>query len=100
MYADLALENAAIKDVLSRKLQGRLRSDRRSGCNVDEHQLKVRQACRVARLSRTAHYGPPVPASRRDAAVIAALTDVVARFPRWGFWKLFDCTCSCVLAFC
>lgn len=22
--------------------------------------------------------------------MIAALTDVVARYPRWGFWKLFD----------
>ena len=33
MYADLALENAAIKDVLSRKLSGRLRSDRSSGCS-------------------------------------------------------------------
>lgn len=28
-------------------------------------------------------------ASRRDAEVIAALTDLVARYPRWGFWKLF-----------
>ena len=42
------------------------------------------------RLSRAAYYRPPVPASRRDAAVIAALTDVVARYPRWGFWKCFD----------
>lgn len=57
---------------------------------VDEHRLKVQQACRVVRLSRTAFYRPPVPASRRDASVIAALTDVVARYPRWGFWKLFD----------
>lgn len=23
--------------------------------------------------------------------MIAALTDVVRRFPRWGFWRLFDC---------
>ena len=22
--------------------------------------------------------------------MIAALTDVVARYPRWGFWKCFD----------
>ena len=29
MYADLALEHAAIKDVLHRKLSGRPRSDRR-----------------------------------------------------------------------
>ena len=32
MYADLALENAAIKDVLARKLQGRPRSDRGPPC--------------------------------------------------------------------
>ncbi len=58
---------------------------------VQEHQLPIRQACRVVRLSRTAYYQPPVPASRRDAAVIAGLTDAVTRYPRWGFWKLFDC---------
>ncbi len=57
---------------------------------VREHQLPVQRACRVVRLSRTAYYQPPVPASRRDAAVIAALTDAVSRYPRWGFWKLFD----------
>jgi putative transposase len=57
---------------------------------VREHQLSVQRACRVVRLSRTAYYQPPPPASRRDAAVIAALTDAVARYPRWGFWKLFD----------
>ena len=55
-----------------------------------EHQLSIQRACRVVRLSRTAYYQPPQPASRRDAAVIAALTDAVARYPRWGFWKLFD----------
>ena len=57
---------------------------------VREHRFSVQRACRVVRLSRTAYYQPPVPASRRDAAVIAALTDAVARYPRWGFWKLFD----------
>ena len=57
---------------------------------VDDHQLSVRRACHLARLSRAAYYRPPVPASRRDAAVIAALTDVVARYPRWGFWKCYD----------
>lgn len=57
---------------------------------VQEHRLPIRQACRMVRLSRTAFYQPPVPASRRDAAVIAGLTDAVARYPRWGFWKLYD----------
>ena len=55
-----------------------------------EHQLSIQRACRVVRLSHTAYYQPPLPASRRDATVIAALTDAVARYPRWGFWKLFD----------
>jgi putative transposase len=57
---------------------------------VDEHRLPIQRACRVVRLSRAAYYRPPVSASRRDAAVIAALTDVVARYPRWGFWKCRD----------
>ena len=52
--------------------------------------MPVQRAGRVVRLSRTAYYQPPVPASRRDAAVIAALTDAVVRYPRWGFWKLHD----------
>src|SRR5947209_17845934 len=33
MYADLALEKAAIKDVLNRKLKGRSRSDRSPRCS-------------------------------------------------------------------
>lgn len=57
---------------------------------VREHPLSIRQACRVVRLSRAAYYQPPMPASRRDAAVIAGITDAVTRYPRWGFWKLFD----------
>ena len=55
-----------------------------------EHRLSIQRACRVVRLSRTAFYQPPQPASRRDAAVTAALTDAVTRYPRWGVWKLFD----------
>ena len=57
---------------------------------MQEHRVPVQRACRVVRLSRAAYYQPPVPASRRDAAVIAVLTDAVARYPRWGFWKRYD----------
>ena len=57
---------------------------------MQEHQLPVVRACRVVRLSRAAYYRPPISATRRDAAVIAVLTDAVTRYPRWGFWKLFD----------
>ena len=57
---------------------------------VSEHQLSVQQACRIAGLSRTAHYRPPVDDPGRDAVVIAALQAVVQANPRWGFWKCFD----------
>ena len=57
---------------------------------MGKHQLPVRRACQIVSLSRAAYYRPPVSARRRDAAVIAALTDVVARYPRWGFWKCYD----------
>ena len=56
---------------------------------MGEHQLPVRRACQIVRLSRAAYYRPPGSGHRRDAAVIAALTDVVVRYPRWGFWKCY-----------
>jgi putative transposase len=57
---------------------------------VQEHRLPIRWACRMVRLSRAAYYRPPIPQARADAAVIAALTAVVAEHGRWGFWKCFD----------
>ena len=57
---------------------------------VGEHQLAVQRAWRIAGLSRTAHYRPPVEDPGRDTAVITALQAVVQTSPRWGFWKCFD----------
>jgi putative transposase len=57
---------------------------------VDEHGLSVRRACRAVRLSRTAHYKPPVVRTERDAPVVEALQRVVEQRIRWGFWKCFD----------
>ncbi|MEZ5289828.1 MAG: IS3 family transposase [Vicinamibacterales bacterium] len=90
MYADLALENTAIKDGVEPKVVRPSARRQVVEALVQDHQLPVLRACRVVRLSRTAYYEPPVAASRRDAPVIAALTDAVTRYPRWGFWKLFD----------
>ena len=86
----MALENAAIKDVLSRKLITPSAKRQVAALLVGDHRLPVQWACRVVKLSRAAYSRPPAPASRRDAAVIAALTNVVARYPRWVFWKCFD----------
>lgn len=57
---------------------------------VTEHRLPVRRACQALRLARAAYYRPPRAAVARDAALIEALTSLVARKPRWGFWKCFD----------
>lgn len=57
---------------------------------VNEHQLSIQRACRLVGLSRTAYYRVPKDAVARDAAVIAVLNEIVARRPRWGFWKCYD----------
>ena len=90
MYADLALENAAIKDRPQPKAVRPFAKRQIVEVLVGDHHLSVQRACRVVSLSRAAYYRPPVPTSRRDAAVIATLTEAVARYPRWGFWKLYD----------
>jgi putative transposase len=56
---------------------------------VTEHHLSVVQACRAVRLARAAWYRPPRDRLVRDTAVIEALTTLVERHGRWGFWKLF-----------
>jgi putative transposase len=57
---------------------------------VSNHQLPIRRACQIVKLSRAAYYRHPRCAAERDAAVIQALNQVVARRSRWGFWKCFD----------
>jgi putative transposase len=57
---------------------------------VNEHQLSIQRACRILGLPRTAYYRVPIDAAARDAAVIGVLNELVARRPRWGFWKCYD----------
>ena len=56
---------------------------------VQEHHVPVQRACQAVRLSRAAYYRPPCSRLARDADIVAALNDVVARHRRWGFWKCF-----------
>ena len=57
---------------------------------VKEHQVSIQKACRIAGLSRTAYYRVPRPAAARDGPVIGVLNEMVAKRPRWGFWKCYD----------
>jgi putative transposase len=57
---------------------------------VREHRLSIQRACRIVGLSRTAFYRVPKASAERDAAVIHVLHGMVAKRPRWGFWKCYD----------
>ena len=57
---------------------------------VSEHRLPVQRACRVMRFARAAWYHPPPALLDQDAAVIEALSRIVAQHPRWGFWKCYQ----------
>lgn len=43
-------------------------------------------------LSRTAYYRQGIDWAARDSALIRVLNQLVAQYPGWGFWKLFDRT--------
>lgn len=57
---------------------------------VTEHRLSKAKACRLVGLSRTVLYRPKVDRLARDREVIDAINEVIAKRPRWGFWKCFD----------
>ena len=58
-------------------------------CLVEEHMLSRVKACKIVGFSRSALYKPLVNWANRDSPVIDALNAVVAKRPRWGFWKCF-----------
>lgn len=57
---------------------------------VEEHQVSVKRACQVARLSRAAYYKPGIDRRQRDQPIIDALNEIIETNGRWGFWKCFD----------
>ena len=54
---------------------------------VADHGISVRQACRAARLARSAYYAPA--AAKDDAAEIAAIQAYIAENEQHGFDKLY-----------
>jgi putative transposase len=54
------------------------------------HRLPIARACAGVGLSRAAWYRPRIDQVAKDAPVVAALNDAVARNGRWGFWLCFQ----------
>ena len=52
-----------------------------------EHNVPLRQACRTARLARSAFYAPRPP--KDDSAAIGAIEGCIEMNPRHGFDKLY-----------
>lgn len=53
------------------------------------HGLSIQRSCRCVGLSRAAWYRIPAAQADEDRTVIEVLQALVARYPRWGFWKYF-----------
>ncbi|EEU9378877.1 IS3 family transposase [Escherichia coli] len=88
MFADLSLENRALKDVIEKKpLKPAIKRELVSYLK-ETFSMSVRQACRTLSLSRTVYFYRPD--SGRDEPVIQALTEAAERYPRYGFKKLFQ----------
>ncbi|EMX8464247.1 IS3 family transposase [Serratia marcescens] len=88
MFADLSLENRALKDVIEKKpLKPAIKRELVSYLTA-QFAMSLRQACRTLSLSRTVYFYQPD--TRRDEPVIRALTELAERYPRYGFKKLFQ----------
>nr|WP_194286528.1 IS3 family transposase [Rahnella sp. RcJ3] len=87
MFADLSLECRALKDVIGKKaLKPAVKSELDNYLTA-QFTMSIRQACRTLSLSRTVfRYQPD---TRRDEPVTQVLAEV-ARYPRYGFKKLFQ----------
>ncbi len=87
----MALENAALKDVIAKKT---LRpAERWEVVNhlVTQGGLSIQRACQTAGLSRATYYRPGGGNwAQRDASIIAALTALGETQPRWRVWKYVD----------
>ena len=89
MYADLALENRALKDLIEKKALGPAEKREAVTHMKTTHRLSIQRGCHGVGLSRSAYYRSLVPSAEKDSDVIQALNTVPDRHPRWGFWKSF-----------
>ncbi|MEM7292043.1 MAG: IS3 family transposase [Pseudomonadota bacterium] len=88
MYAELAMENNALKDLIDKKPLRPLEKREAVDFLVAEHGMSKARSCKAMKLSRSAYYRKVI--SKDDHEVIDALNALVEKHPRWGFWLCFD----------
>ena len=52
--------------------------------------MSVSQACKIVGMNRSSWYRPIQNQKEKDQTVIDVLNEVVAKWPRWGFWKCYN----------
>ncbi|WP_386339145.1 IS3 family transposase [Xanthomonas citri pv. citri] len=90
MYAELALDNAAMKDLIGKKTLGPARKREAVRFLIEVHARPLRRSCACVGLSRAAWYAPPLDWTVRDAELIAEIARYVEAHPSRGFWKCSD----------
>jgi len=86
MYAELALDNKMLKDILGKKV---LRpGERRSLVDylLGVYSISISRACRLVDLARSMY---SYESKRNDAPVIEQLQALAEKHPTEGFWKMF-----------
>ncbi|RSK47194.1 IS3 family transposase [Hymenobacter rigui] len=85
MFADLSLENQAIKEILPKKVASPA-ARRQAAQGLVSKGWSQRRACALMGLARGSYH--LVAQGRHDEPVQAALQALSGRHPGWGFWKL------------
>jgi putative transposase len=86
MYAEMALDNAAMKDLIAKNCRTGPEAEA-SQYLMQVHARPLRRSCDCVGLSRAAFYRTPLDWTVRDAELIAALAKLIEARPSRGFWK-------------
>ncbi|MEM0932140.1 MAG: IS3 family transposase [Bacteroidota bacterium] len=87
MYAELAHQNYALKDLIEKKPLGPTGKRCSADYLVEEHRLSLRTACMLLCLSTSVYYYRPK--ARDDGELIAELDRLAQEHPTYGFRKMF-----------
>jgi putative transposase len=86
----LALENKAMKGLITNSFFRQPESVKRWIIWRADEKLPVTRACGCVGLSRAAYYRKPMDQAKRDAPVVDVLNQIVAKHGRWGFGLCFS----------
>ncbi|WP_240464898.1 IS3 family transposase, partial [Paraferrimonas sp. SM1919] len=89
MFANLSLENVALKDLIGKKALAPDEKRRSVNHLVNEFKLTIAHACRAIGFNRSSYYRAPKDWHIADKPIIDALNGILEKAPQAGFWKCF-----------